>query len=207
MEYMSLGGLIMWIILCLSVIALAVVLERIFFFIYASANLEELEIAFGKSLSNGDPEAVRSAVSGRSSLHRLFTAVYGHWTLDGESLRVFVEGQIRRELYRWEKNMALLEVIAKVSPLLGLLGTVLGMVEMFQTLNLGGAVSAEAVTGGIWKALFTTVAGLSVAIPVIIVHGMLTGRINREEEDLERGGVFIITEHSLRERARRQTDR
>lgn len=198
MEYMRLGGSIMWIILCLSVAALAIVIERAIFFFSASANLEALELAFGRSVSQGSPETVRDAVAGRSSLHRLFSAVYGHWMLDGESLRVLVEGQIRRELYRWEKNMALLETIARVSPLLGLLGTVLGMVEMFQTLNLGGAVSAEAVTGGIWKALFTTVAGLTVAIPVIIAHGMLMGYINREEEQLERGGVFIITEHSLR---------
>jgi biopolymer transport protein ExbB len=200
MEYMRLGGAIMWIILCLSVISLAVVIERAIFFVSASANLEELEIAFGKSISQGDPEAVRRAVAGRSSLHRLFSAVYGHWMLDAESLRVFVEGQIHRELYRWEKHLALLETTARVSPLLGLLGTVLGMVEMFHTLNLGGAVSAEAVTGGIWKALFTTVAGLTVAIPVIIAHGILAGRINKEEEQLERGGVFIITEHSLRGR-------
>jgi biopolymer transport protein ExbB len=202
MEYMRLGGYIMWIILIISVIALAVAIERIFFFIGASANLEELEIAFGKSVFQDDLDAARNAVAGRSSLHRLFSSAYAHWTLDGDSLRVFIEGQIRREIYRWEKNLALLETIAKVSPLLGLLGTVLGMVEMFRTLNLGGSVSAEAVTGGIWKALFTTVAGLAVAIPVIIAHGALMGWISREEEDLERGGVFIVTEHSLRSRAK-----
>ncbi|MDR3322033.1 MAG: MotA/TolQ/ExbB proton channel family protein, partial [Synergistaceae bacterium] len=87
------------------------------------------------------------------------------------------------------------EIIARVSPLLGLLGTVLGMVEMFQTLNLGGSVNAEAVTGGIWKALFTTVAGLAVAIPVIIAHGILLGRINKEEEKLERGAEFLAASH------------
>jgi biopolymer transport protein ExbB len=198
MEYMRLGGSIMWIILVISIIALAIVIERIFFFIGASANLEELEIAFGKSIFQDDPNAVRNSVAGRSSLHRLFSSAYAHWMLDSESLRVFVEGQTHREIYRWEKNLALLETIARISPLLGLLGTVLGMVEMFRTLNLGGAVSAEAVTGGIWKALFTTVAGLAVAIPVIIAHGALMGWISREEEDLERGGIFIVTEHSLR---------
>jgi biopolymer transport protein ExbB len=196
-EYMNIGGSIMWIILCLSVMALALTIERMIFFISASANPEELEKAFGEAVSHGDIEAARRAVSGRSSIHRLFSAVYAHWTLDSEDIKMLVEGQVRRELYRWEKNLGLLEVIARVSPLLGLLGTVLGMVEMFQTLNLGGTVSADAVTGGIWKALFTTVAGLIVAVPVIIAHGLLLSGVNKEEEKLERGGEFVKREHKL----------
>ncbi|MDR1977601.1 MAG: MotA/TolQ/ExbB proton channel family protein, partial [Synergistaceae bacterium] len=196
MDYMSSGGSIMWIILALSVIALAVVLERMFFFIGASADLEKLKAVFAGSVSRGDSSAAREALAGRSSMHRLFSAAYENWKLDGKNLETFVEGRIRSERYRGEKNLALLELIAKISPLLGLLGTVLGMVEMFRTLNLGGSVSAEAVTGGIWKALFTTVAGLVVAIPVLIAHGMLMGWITREEELLDRGGLFIVMEHS-----------
>jgi biopolymer transport protein ExbB len=188
----------MWIILALSVIAVAVVFERIIFFIGASTDPETLEREFGRAISEGDAAAVRRAATGRSSMHRLFSAAYAHWMLDGDEMKALVEGQVRREIYKWERNMTLLETIAKVAPLLGLLGTVLGMVDMFQTLNLGGSVSAEAVTGGIWKALFTTVAGLIVAIPVIIVHGLLAGRISKEDEQLERGGEFIVMEHLLR---------
>jgi biopolymer transport protein ExbB len=195
MEYMSLGGSIMWIILFLSVAALTVVIERLIFFVSAAADPEAVEKAFGEALSRGDMEAAGLAVSGRSSLHRLFSAVLAQWFLGAEDIRLLADAHIRREVYRWEKNLGLLEIIARVSPLLGLLGTVLGMVEMFQTLNLGGSVNAEAVTGGIWKALFTTVAGLAVAIPVIITHGILLGRINKEEEKLERGGEFLAALH------------
>jgi len=189
MEYMNLGGSIMWIILFLSVAALTVVIERLIFFVSASADSEAVEKAFGEALSRGD------TLSGRSSLHRLFSAVFAQWSLGAEDIRLLADAHIRREVYRWEKNLELLEIIARVSPLLGLLGTVLGMVEMFQTLNLGGSVNAEAVTGGIWKALFTTVAGLAVAIPVIIAHGILLGRINKEEEKLERGAEFLAASH------------
>jgi biopolymer transport protein ExbB len=196
LEYMRLGGSIMWVIFGLSIVALAIIFERIFFFAGASANPKRLETAFDKAISRGDDEKTRHAVSGRSSMHRLFSAAYKHWELDREGLGVVVEGNIRRECYRWEKNMALLEIIAKIAPLLGLLGTVLGMVEMFRTLHLGGSVNAEAVTGGIWKALFTTVAGLIVAIPVVAIHGILAGRIGREEEKLERGGEFLMLQHA-----------
>lgn len=86
-------------------------------------------------------------------------------------------------------------MIGKIAPLLGLLGTVLGMVEMFQSLHIGGQISAATVTGGIWKALFTTVAGLTVAIPTIFVCGLLNSRIDSEDETLRRGADFLLREH------------
>lgn len=195
MEYMRAGGAIMWIILVLSVIGGAIVIERIIFFVRASSNPEALELAFGRALAAHDVTGVREAVTGGSSMHRLFTTAYTHWMIDQENMKLLVEQQIRRELYRWERNLPVLEIIARVSPLLGLLGTVLGMVEMFRSLHLGESTGAQAVTGGIWKALFTTVAGLAVAIPIIIAHGILSGRIDKEEETLERGADFLLREH------------
>jgi biopolymer transport protein ExbB len=195
MEYMSAGGAIMWIILALSVIAVTFVIERAIFFVSASADPVPIENEFARAAESVDIGAAKAALSGESSLHRLFRSAADNWDRDGESMKVILEGSIRHELYRWEKNLAFLEVTAKVSPLLGLLGTVLGMVEMFRTLNMGGSVNAEAVTGGIWKALFTTVAGLTVAIPIIIAHGVLSGRITREEETLRRGADFITALH------------
>ncbi|MDR3354728.1 MAG: MotA/TolQ/ExbB proton channel family protein [Synergistaceae bacterium] len=198
MEYMRSGGDIMWIILVLSVAGLALVIERTIFFIVSSTDPRVLESEFARALSKGDAAALNSSVSGRSSMHRIFSAAYSSWSADGETMRLILEQQVRREIYRWEKNLSLLGIIAKVSPLLGLLGTVLGMVQMFQSMNLGGAVNSAAVTGGIWKALFTTVAGLAVAIPVIIAHGILTGMIDSAEETMRRGADFIMMEHSGR---------
>lgn len=194
-EYMQAGGTIMWVILLMSVIAFAIIIERLIFFAGASSSPGKIELAFGRAIAEGDEASAKSAVSGKSSMHRLFASAYTHWMIDGENMKLLLEQQIRRELYRWERNLSLLEIIARVSPLLGLLGTVVGMVQMFQTLNLGGAVNAASVTGGIWKALFTTVAGLSVAIPVIIAHGILAGKIDKQEETLQRGADFILREH------------
>ncbi len=195
MQYMHEGGAIMWIILALSVVGVAIIVERMLFFAGASTDAEALELAFGRAIAEGDLSAARAAATGKSSMHRLFSAAYAHWMIDQENLKLLVEQQIRRELYRWERNLPVLEIIARVSPLLGLLGTVLGMVQMFESLHVGGSTSAQAVTGGIWKALFTTVAGLTVAIPAIIAHGILSGRIDKEEEKLERGADFLLREH------------
>lgn len=196
MEYMISGGILMWIIAGLSVIAMAVVVERLLFFRSASTNPEELEEKFGKAVSENDIDTARKVVrSSQSSLHRLFFAAFAHWGVGREDMKLLVEQQVRREIYRWEKHLFILEIIGKTAPLLGLLGTVLGMVEMFQSLHLGGQINAATVTGGIWKALFTTVAGLTVAIPVIFAHGLLLSRIDSEEETLNRGADYLIREH------------
>ncbi|MDR3332201.1 MAG: MotA/TolQ/ExbB proton channel family protein [Synergistaceae bacterium] len=201
----------MWVIAALSVAALAVVIERLIFFASASSDSDAVLSSFSKSLrerderderdergerDERDKEVVRSAISGGSSLHRLLGAAYSQWGMDGGSVKLAAESAVRGELYRWERNMPLLEIASKIAPLLGLLGTVLGMVEMFRTLNIGGSVNAAAVTGGIWKALFTTVAGLSVAVPVIIAHGLLSGLIDRQEETLENAASFVLLEHA-----------
>jgi biopolymer transport protein ExbB len=190
LEYMRLGGSIMWIILALSVLSATVVIERILFFAVSSSDPDKLQSLFDNSLlpAGGAPHPG----TGKSSLHRLFFVAREHGKLDDETLNSKLEAEIRRILYEWERNLPMLEIVARVAPLLGLLGTVLGMVEMFGSMSVGGAVDARAVTGGIWKALFTTVAGLSVAIPVLLAHGFLTGAIDREEETLERGLSFIM---------------
>jgi len=196
LEFMRSGGILLWVIAALSVIALAVVVERLLFFRSASTNPEALEEAFGKAVSENNVDEARKVVrSSQSSLHRLFFAAFAHWGVGREDMKLLVEQQVRREVYRWEKHLFILEIIGKTAPLLGLLGTVLGMVEMFESLHLGGQINAAAVTGGIWKALFTTVAGLTVAIPVIFAHGLLLSRIDSEEETLNRGADYLIREH------------
>lgn len=196
MNYMQAGGVIMWLITLLSVAAVAVAVERLIFFRGAGANPEKLEEEFGSAISAGNIDTARAVVrASNSSLHRLYFAAFAHWGIGREEMKLLMEQQVRREVFRWEKNLFILEIIGKIAPLLGLLGTVLGMVEMFNSLYIGGQVSATAVTGGIWKALFTTVAGLTVAIPAIIVHAWLAARIDNQEETLKRAGDFLIREH------------
>lgn len=195
LEMMRTGGILMWIIAALSVAAFAVAAERLLFFRRASAAPEPLEDAFRAHLAQGDVQGMRNLVYGSdSSLHRLFQAAVEHWSAGREDMKLLVEQQIRREIFRWEKNMSLLEVIGRTTPLLGLLGTVLGMVEMFASLRTGGQITAATVTGGIWKALFTTVAGLSVAIPVLFTSSLMFRRIDSEEECLNRGADFLLRE-------------
>lgn len=195
-QYMQAGGFIMWVIAALSVAAFAVAAERLFFFRRSSTDPERLEARFQEAMDRDDRGTLRSLLTeSDSSLHRLFRVALLHWGIGREDMKLLIEQTIRSEIYRWEKHLAFLEVVGRIAPMLGLLGTVLGMVDMFASLNTEGQITATAVTGGIWKALFTTVAGLFVAIPVVFVYCLLTSRIDAQEECLNRGGDFLLRAH------------
>jgi biopolymer transport protein ExbB len=196
MSVMRTGGPIMWVIAALSVVGLAVILERLLFFRRASTDPESLEKALGEALYSLDRDRASSvARSGESSLHRLFRAGVGHFGIETEAMRILMEQQVRREVYRWERGLSLLSTIARVAPLLGLLGTVVGLVDIFRELPSATDAPMASISGGLWKALFTTVAGLTVAIPAILCHSFLSSRIDNEEETLNRGADYIIWEN------------
>lgn len=90
------------------------------------------------------------------------------------------------ELARMNSQIRILELIAMISPLLGLLGTVLGMIQSFQELEMAeGAANASVLAGGIWQALLTTAAGLLVAIPAAVGASLLSGRAERGAQLIE----------------------
>lgn len=200
LELFLAGGPIMGIIFVLSVLALAVVLERLLFFRRASSDPEALELALCEAIYSGDRKSAYDIVTGGdSSLHRLFTAAVNHWAVGHDAMKELMAQQVRRELFRWEKGLNILATVGRVGPLLGLLGTVLGMIDIFRVLPDGGGGDMASLAGGIWKALLTTVAGLSLAVPVILAHSYLLHKVENQEETLLRSVDFIVRERMLNE--------
>lgn len=165
---MQTGGNIMWALFALSITAAAVAAERVLF--YAT-----------RRSSDAIERAAHEAVGA-----------------DGAELRHALEAAVRHEIFFWEARLSVLDTIARISPLLGLLGTVIGMVTMFQSLGASSSVSSQTVTDGIWKALFTTIAGLAVAIPCTAVSSLLTARVDREEERLRSLADYAAARHARR---------
>ena len=128
----------------------------------------------------------------------------------GPAVRVIQAGLLKREMPladlreslqevaqlqvpRLEKNISILATVGYVSPLLGLLGTVTGMIHVFQTVGgARGTVPVGELAGGIWEALLTTAAGLVVAIPVYVAYNYLVSRMGSEVNDMERAGIEMI---------------
>lgn len=108
-------------------------------------------------------------------------------------IRETVEGAGKAELYKLERGMDSLATVASVAPLLGFLGTVTGMIKAFMDIQaLGGQVNANVLAGGIWEALMTTAAGLSVGIPTLIFYNWLVGRVQHFVFEMERSSLELL---------------
>ncbi|HEY8569666.1 MotA/TolQ/ExbB proton channel family protein [Microbulbifer sp.] len=118
--------------------------------------------------------------------------------IDGETLELKMEEAVLKERPAIESGLNLLKIIAMVAPLLGLLGTVTGMIVTFQAITIFGAGDPKAMAGGISSALVTTVLGLVVAIPTVLLHTIVNGRAKRILHILDEQSAGIIAENAER---------
>jgi len=122
--------------------------------------------------------------------------------MDPETLELKMAEGVLRETPRLEAGLTLLKIIAAVAPLMGLLGTVTGMIITFQAITIFGAGDPKAMAGGISSALVTTVLGLLVAIPTVLLHTIVNGRAQRIIHVLNEQATGIVAEHAEREHKR-----
>ena len=119
-------------------------------------------------------------------------------SMDPETLELKMAEAVLSETPRLEQGLTLLKIIAAVAPLMGLLGTVTGMIITFQAITIFGAGDPKAMAGGISSALVTTVLGLLVAIPTVLLHTVVNGRSQRIIHVLNEQATGIVAEHSER---------
>mgnify|MGYP000026368464 CR=1 FL=1 len=193
-EFFLKGGFLMWPILLCSVIAFAIVLERLWYFRRIKINVGNL-IAQVKRLLQEDKleeaEKLCRETPGPVA-HILAVGIHIHKRAYPEKERIISRAG-SRELRKLEKNLRGLGIIAHISPLLGLLGTVTGMIKCFMKIQeLGGRVDASVLAGGIWEALITTAAGLSVAIPAIIFYHYFEGKVDNFYHQMKDAAESLI---------------
>ncbi len=131
-------------------------------------------------------------------LGRILKVAEDNKGLDGETLELKLEEAVLKERPSIESGLNLLKIISAVAPLLGLLGTVTGMIITFQAITIFGAGDPKAMAGGISGALVTTVLGLVVAIPTVLMHTLVNGRAKRILHILEEQSAGIIAENAER---------
>jgi len=117
-------------------------------------------------------------------------------SMDVETLELKMSEAVMRETPKLESGLTLLKIIAAVAPLMGLLGTVTGMIITFQAITIFGAGDPKAMAGGISSALITTVLGLLVAIPTVLLHTVVNGRAQRIIHVLNEQATGIVAEHA-----------
>lgn len=185
-DHIRSGGVWVWPILTLAGLALLVAVFK--FFQIASVRLPRESTFQGllATLREGKTDEVRERLSKWSNPSRsILTEALDRLEQPREVLEDFLLEHIIRWQMRWERGLAILAVTAGVSPLLGLLGTVTGMISTFRLIGVYGSGDARPLSGGISEALVTTELGLIVAIPALILHAMLSRKTQSLTSDLE----------------------
>ena len=133
-----------------------------------------------------------------NALGRILSVHNEHDAMDTESLELKIDEAILKEVPKLEKYHSIIKVFAAIAPLLGLLGTVVGMIVTFQALTLFGTGDPKLMAGGISQALVTTMLGLIVAIPLVFLHSVLTSWSGTLIEVLEEQSAGLIARHAER---------
>lgn len=138
----------------------------------------------------------RDEIKTNNPLGRVLKAAEDNKGADTESLELKLDEAILKETPKINSGLSLLKIIAMVAPLLGLLGTVTGMIIVFQAITIYGAGDPKAMAGGISSALVTTVLGLLVAIPTLLLHTVLNGKAKKMLHILEEQSAGIVAERA-----------
>ena len=189
LHYLEVGGPILWVLVIISIGAFAVVLERIVFFARNEKNVgsnfkdEILSLVASKKLDEAIAlcDTKKSCVA--SAVKKfLQKAPKG---IDVQDYEFILKEITIKETSPYESRLNLLASVISISPMLGLLGTVTGMIRAFTNISKYGAGDAAIVADGIAEALLTTAAGLMIAIPVIVVYNYLNRRLEKMENEID----------------------
>jgi biopolymer transport protein ExbB len=186
-EMFQAGGPVMWPILLLSVVAMAIMVERF----WALQPGKVLPAALVTAVASADAQTI-SAEAANSPLGQVVTAALQNQHRSRELLKEAVEDTGRHVAHELERYLNLLGTIAAVSPLLGLLGTVIGIISAFSAITHSGIGDPKALSGGIGQALVSTAGGLIVAIPSLMGYRYLRGHVDGLVVEMEKAALGLI---------------
>ena len=195
LELMQSGGWLMVPILLCSVVAAAICIERAW--VLQAARVAPVDLLPPAS-APGDPstpaasgDALKDLPAG-SPLGRILTAGLANARGDRNVMKEAMEGAAGPVVHEMERHLTLLGTIAAISPLLGLLGTVIGMIRVFTTLVVGAAANPGVLAEGISQALVTTASGLAVAIPALFFHRYFLRRVDELAVTMEHAASRLV---------------
>ncbi|RPI02176.1 MAG: MotA/TolQ/ExbB proton channel family protein [Calditrichaeota bacterium] len=186
-EYLVRGGIMMIPLLLSSVIGLAVVIERLASLKRKSILIPEI-ISVVESIGRMEDIQLAVAICEKNSgpFANIILTSLQNMDLTSEEMRELLTDQGRQEVRSLERGLPILETVAGVAPLMGLLGTVLGMIKVFSVISLQGTGQASLLAGGISEALITTVTGLVIGIPALIMYNYFSNRAENFIMDIEK---------------------
>jgi len=181
------GGVIMWLILACSVLALSVVIDRFIVIRKAKINVPAFMVRLRGLIKKQDISgAVSVCMQENSPIANIIRKGLKKYRFGHDRVKESIENAGKQEISKLEKGLPILASIAGIAPLLGFLGTVTGMITAFMTIeDLAGAANPSDLAGGIWEALLTTASGLIVGIPSLAFYNYFANRVKRLVGDME----------------------
>lgn len=193
LEIVRSGGWLMLPIIACSIVAAAIILERLWTLQRRRVLPRDLtrQVWDWVSKNQLDRQHIQALQDG-SPLGEILAAGLANRQRDREIMKEKVEDTGRHVVHELERYLNTLGTIAAISPLLGLLGTVIGMVKVFAAITAYGVGDPAVLAGGISEALITTAAGLSVAIPALIAYRYLRGRVDALVVQMEKEAITLV---------------
>jgi len=189
------GGPIIWPIFLIALVALAIVITKVIYLNRMSGNTDRIMGEVNELAARGDWAACENIVAGHQGKNwpvvRVIRAGLEARDESRETLESVLQEAILHELPQVQKGIAMLAVLGAVAPLLGLLGTVTGMIDTFRVITLFGTSDPKLMSGGISEALVTTELGLAVAIPIMLLHTYLSRKSDHLIGDMEAKAVQL----------------
>jgi biopolymer transport protein ExbB len=199
LDFLAKGGVLVVPILLCSVFALAIFLERLIRFALLKKRGEGLARKVSGLVKSGEDQAAfETAKQSDSPMGRILIQALEVKDKERETLETVIAHATDEQVRGLARYLQAMATIGNIAPLLGLLGTVIGMIKAFMVIQeMGGKVNAAVLAGGIWEAMLTTALGLAVALPTIIAHSYLVSQVNKYEARLQ-GGVVTFMKAVIR---------
>lgn len=177
---------VLWLLIGLSIVSVAVMIERMFFYRKHSIDVEDVRAELSRMLRAGDFEAAAAYLKKYDSLETN-VVLYGlrEHRLGADSVEDLLAGAARKERARYEKRLNFLATVASNAPFIGLFGTVLGIIRAFKDLSGNMGEASSAVMGGIAEALIATAVGLLVAIPAVIAFNVFKAKVKALSDNMQ----------------------
>ena len=190
------GGTIAWIIVALGMVCLVLIIFRFMFLRNAGAATDKIVFQVGALVRNGKvEEAIEACKNFKGATARVVWMAVRNLERDRAHLEDIISEAILHESSHLNRFGAMILVIAAVAPLLGLLGTVTGMITTFDIITEFGTGDPKLLSGGISIALVTTEIGLAVAIPALLAGNILSGWSESIKDDMEKGALGVINQY------------
>lgn len=202
LAFLSKGGILVIPILFCSVLVLAIFFERMIRYAVNRRRGKEIELKIADLVAKGrEEDALALSRQSNSPMGRILEKAIQATDLDKDTLESVILNATENEVRGLSAYLQALATIGNIAPLLGLLGTIIGMIKAFMVIqDMGGKVNAAVLAGGIWEAMLTTALGLAVALPTMVAHSYLLSKVDKYEARLQNGSVLFLKAVAAKDR-------